>query len=68
MLWHQSLLTFVQRYKGDISSEQKDALTELLRVQIHELITPEVRRELAHSKCRDLEAGDGAGSTMFMGD
>jgi len=56
VLWHQSILTFVQRYKGDISSEQKDALYELLRAQTHESITPEVRRELASSKCRDLQA------------
>ena len=27
VLWHQSLLTFIQRYKGHISSEQKEALT-----------------------------------------
>ncbi|XP_071959566.1 bystin-like [Antedon mediterranea] len=55
VLWHQSLLTFVQRYKEDISSEQKEALMELLRAHPHETITPEVRRELMHSKCRDAE-------------
>ncbi|XP_053382277.1 bystin-like isoform X2 [Mercenaria mercenaria] len=68
VLWHQSLLTFVQRYKEDISSEQKEAMMELLRVHSHELITAEVRRELAHSKCRDLEVGEGAGTRMYMGD
>ncbi|KOB67722.1 Bystin [Operophtera brumata] len=26
VLWHQALLTFVQRYKADISTEQRDAL------------------------------------------
>lgn len=31
VLWHQSLLTFAQRYKNDISSEQKEALLNLLR-------------------------------------
>ena len=56
MLWHQSLLTFVQRYKEDISSEQKEAFMELLRAQSHSTITPEVRRELMNSKCRDTEA------------
>jgi len=55
VLWHQALLTFVQRYKADISSEQKEALYELLRVHTHTQITPEVRRELQSSKCRDLE-------------
>ncbi|KAL9979229.1 hypothetical protein ACROYT_G016860 [Oculina patagonica] len=55
VLWHQSLLTFVQRYKEDVSSEQKDALMELCRVHVHSQITPEVRRELTHSKSRDGE-------------
>lgn len=55
VLWHQSLLTFVQRYKEDVSSEQKDALMELCRAQVHDQITPEVRRELSHSKSRDAE-------------
>lgn len=55
VLWHQSLLTFVQRYKNDISSEQKDALFGLLRKQQHVKITPEVRRELAAARCRDVE-------------
>ncbi|EEB12243.1 Bystin, putative [Pediculus humanus corporis] len=54
-LWHQSLLTFVQRYKADISTEQREALLSLLRYQSHERITPEVRRELQHAQCRDLE-------------
>ena len=56
VLWHQALLTFVQRYKGDISSEQKEGLFELMRAHVHESITPEIRRELASSKCRDLKA------------
>ena len=55
VLWHQSLLTFVQRYKEDISSDQKEALLELLKKHVHEGITPEVRRELQNSKCRDVE-------------
>lgn len=42
VLWHQALLTFVQRYKADISTEQRDALLELLRKQSHPTITPEV--------------------------
>ncbi|XP_050455426.1 bystin [Cataglyphis hispanica] len=55
VLWHQALLTFVQRYKSDISSEQKEALLGLLRKQSHYSITPEIRRELQHAKCRDVE-------------
>lgn len=56
VLWHQSLLTFVQRYKNDISSEQKEALFALLRKQTHFKITPEIRRELQAARCRDEEA------------
>lgn len=55
VLWHQSLLTFVQRYKNDISSEQKDALFALLRKQQHPKLTPEIRRELIAARCRDVE-------------
>ena len=54
VLWHQSLLTFVQRYKEDISVEQKEALIQLIRSKFHHEITPEVRREILNSKCRDV--------------
>jgi essential nuclear protein 1 len=59
VLWHQALLTFSQRYKQDVSSEQKEALLELLKIHVHHKITPEVRRELIHSKARDEETGMG---------
>lgn len=55
VLWHQSLLTFVQRYKGDVSTEQRETLLELLKHQSHPVITSEIRRELQHAKCRDVE-------------
>lgn len=55
VLWHQCLLAFVQNYKNDLSSEQKQSLLELLRVQTHAQITPEIRSELLHSKNRDGE-------------
>ena len=54
VLWHQCLLTFVQRYKEDISMEQKEALLELIRTKSHHEISPEIRREIVHSNCRDL--------------
>jgi len=57
VLWHQSLLTFAQRYKNDLSTEQKEALLDLLRVQSHHSITPEIRRELQHAQCRDETPG-----------
>ena len=55
VLWHQAFLTFVQRYKSHISTEQREALMELLKVQFHDKITLEIRRELQHAKCRDEE-------------
>lgn len=55
VLWHQSLLTFSQRYKSDLSSEQKEALLHLLTAHKHPTITPQVRREILHSTCRDEE-------------
>lgn len=45
VLWHQSLLVFCQRYKDDITEEQSDLLFELVKIQHHALITPEIRRE-----------------------
>lgn len=73
VLWHQSLLTFVQRYRDSISSEQKDALMALLRAQRHPHITDEIRRELISAKCRDeptvmdqSESSEAAQSTVNM--
>lgn len=61
VLWHQCLLSFCQRYKGDISSEQKEALLALLRCQSHHSITPDIRWELQHATCRDLEVPEPLG-------
>ncbi|KAJ3021374.1 snoRNA-binding rRNA-processing protein [Thoreauomyces humboldtii] len=52
VLWHQALLVFAQRYKEDMTPEQKDALLELIRSKTHDGITPEIRRELAGSASR----------------
>lgn len=53
VLWHQSLLLFAQRYKEDLSKEQKDVILHLIKVKVHEDISPEIQRELESSKCRD---------------
>ncbi|XP_034489759.1 bystin [Drosophila innubila] len=55
VLWHQSLLTFAQRYKNDISSEQKEALLQLLKKKSHPKMTADIRRELQAASCRDEE-------------
>jgi essential nuclear protein 1 len=52
VLWHQSLLVFAQRYKSDLTPEQKSSLLDLIKVQTHEMISPEIRRELVNSVCR----------------
>jgi essential nuclear protein 1 len=46
VLWHQSLLVFVQRYKNEIQGEARDALKNVMRKHLHHKITPEIRREL----------------------
>ncbi|KAI9206217.1 Bystin-domain-containing protein [Polychytrium aggregatum] len=58
VLWHQSLLIFSQRYKEDITQEQKEALLDLLKYKSHEGITPEIRRELQNSTCRGDKVDD----------
>jgi essential nuclear protein 1 len=55
VLWHQALLTFAQRYKSDISAEQRDALLDLIKKHEHYMISPEIRRELMHAISRDVE-------------
>ncbi|EDV91887.1 bystin [Drosophila grimshawi] len=63
VLWHQSLLTFAQRYKNDISSEQKDALLQLLKKKTHPKITADIRRELQAANCRDVEMMESTNAT-----
>eukprot|EP00899_Mesostigma_viride_P010323 jgi/Mesvir1/19292/Mv10366-RA.1 len=52
VVWHQALLTLVQRYKHDLRPEDKENLRHLLRKHNHYQITPEVRRELQHGSSR----------------
>ncbi|TDL29749.1 Bystin-domain-containing protein [Rickenella mellea] len=61
VLWHQSLLVFVQRYAADLTPDQKDALLDVIRATPHPQIGPDVRRELVNSAVRGeprLPAGD----------
>lgn len=66
VLWYQCFLTFAQRYKQDISSDQKQALLEICKIQCHHAITPEIRRELEHSRCRDQEMPEPPPQAMLM--
>ncbi|PWN42318.1 Bystin [Ceraceosorus guamensis] len=52
VLWHQSFLVFCQRYKQDLTPDQKAALLDLLRVQKHDSIGPDIRRELTTGHAR----------------
>ncbi|KJF60764.1 bystin [Coccidioides immitis RS] len=56
VLWHQSLLVFAQRYRNDITEDQREALLDLLLVAGHKDIGPEVRRELLAGRGRGVMA------------
>ncbi|EAW12112.1 snoRNA-binding rRNA-processing protein ENP1 [Aspergillus clavatus NRRL 1] len=58
VLWHQSLLVFAQRYRNDITEDQREALLDLLLVRGHKDIGPEVRRELLAGRGRGVVAPD----------
>jgi essential nuclear protein 1 len=53
VLWHQALLVFAQRYKNELTQDQKESLKSLIRQHSHHLITPEIRRELVASRNRE---------------
>jgi essential nuclear protein 1 len=46
VLWHQSLLVFVQRYKNELNAQTKESFKALMKIHFHHKITPEIRREL----------------------
>ena len=50
VIWHQGLLAFAQRYKNDISEDQREALLDLITIKGHKAIGPEIRRELLEGR------------------
>ncbi|GME81192.1 unnamed protein product [Ambrosiozyma monospora] len=52
LVWHKAFLAFAQRYKNDITEDQRDFLMEVLRQRGHKEIGPEIRRELQAGKER----------------
>ena len=58
VLWHQSLLAFAQRYRNDITEDQREALLDLLLARGHKQIGPEVRRELLQGRGRGVPVPD----------
>ncbi|KAG5532352.1 hypothetical protein RHGRI_026844 [Rhododendron griersonianum] len=58
VIWHQSLLAFVQRYKNELTKEDKANLNLLVGNQRHKLVTPEILRELNSSRNRGDKEDD----------
>lgn len=58
VIWHQSLLAFVQRYKNELTKEDKVNLNILVGNQRHNLVTPEILRELNNSRNRGDKEDD----------
>lgn len=52
VIWHQSVLALAQRYKADLTSEQKEFIRSLVSRHHHHAISPEIKRELASAGCR----------------
>ncbi|KAG2432729.1 hypothetical protein HYH02_012863 [Chlamydomonas schloesseri] len=61
VVWHQALLTFVQRYKHEIRPADLRSLRALCTKQNHYKMTPEVLRELDHALGRGNSAAGAAG-------
>ncbi|KAL3651099.1 snoRNA-binding rRNA-processing protein [Castilleja foliolosa] len=58
VIWHQSLLAFAQRYKNEMTKEDKTNLNMLVERQRHRLVTPEILRELNNSRNRGEKEDD----------
>ncbi|KAI1766221.1 Bystin-domain-containing protein [Hypoxylon sp. FL1150] len=66
VIWHQCLLAFAQRYRNEITEDQREALLDLLLTHGHHKIGPEIRRELLAGRGRGVPM-EQPGST-FDGD
>ncbi|KAI5650377.1 hypothetical protein M9H77_36382 [Catharanthus roseus] len=58
VIWHQSLLAFVQRYKNELTKVDKANLNTLVEKQRHYLVAPEILRELNNSRNRGEKEDD----------
>ena len=54
VLWHQSLLAFAQRYRNDVTEDQREALLDVVAAVGHGEIGKEVRRELLEGRGRGV--------------
>lgn len=67
VVWHQSLLVFLQRYKHEVRDEDRPVLKDLLRRQFHYQVTPECHRELDAARARGEAAPSDSGPTPNLG-
>ncbi|KAJ8532265.1 hypothetical protein K7X08_012188 [Anisodus acutangulus] len=58
VIWHLSLLVFVQRYKTELRKEDKANIRALVEKQRHRLITPDILREIEKSRSRGEKEDD----------
>lgn len=58
LLWHQSFLSFAQRYRNDVTEDQRDVLLDVLLIKGHPGIAPEIRRELLEGRGRGEAEGN----------
>ncbi|KAK4150914.1 Bystin [Chaetomidium leptoderma] len=56
VIFHQCMLVFAQRYRNDITEDQREALLDLLLNHGHHQIAPEIRRELLAGRGRGVPA------------
>ncbi len=54
VIWHRCFLAFAERYKNDITEDQREALLDLLLLHGHSAIGPEIRRELLAGRGRGI--------------
>ncbi|KAK0672288.1 Bystin-domain-containing protein [Cercophora samala] len=54
VIFHKSLLAFSERYKNDLSEDQREALLDLLLSHGHYAMAPEIRRELLAGRGRGV--------------
>lgn len=54
LVWHKAFLAFAEKYKNDITDDQRDFLMEVIRQRGHKEIGPEIRRELLAGKPKEF--------------
>ncbi|KAI9671318.1 MAG: snoRNA-binding rRNA-processing protein [Alyxoria varia] len=69
VVWHRSFLAFAQRYRNDITEDQREALLDVITAVGHKQMGPEIRRELLEGRGRGVPAQEtSTGGLDFGGD